>query len=171
MPLQFARRCPKAVVPVVSKVSVSLRHDCWAGSDSEPCSCSRGEARETGVTTEGDDGKTYYQYTCCISGSTDGEECGDCCTNWVLIIVLPIVFVIVVGLGCCIRLQNKRRATQSAQVQMQTFAQQPAVRMGQPVVQQGVIIQGQPAVQQGVVIQQGGPITGQVIQGQVIQKY
>ena len=54
---------------------------------------------------------------------------------------------------------------------MQTFAQQPAVRMGQPVVQQGVIIQGQPAVQQGVVIQQGGPITGQVIQGQVIQKY
>ena len=50
--------------------------DCWAGSEDEPCSCSTGEARETGQTQE-NFGVTYYEYTCCVDGDAVGEECGD----------------------------------------------------------------------------------------------
>ena len=51
-------------------------NDCWAGSTNEPCSCSRGQARPTGQTTNYQ-GITYYQYTCCVGGSNVGEQCGD----------------------------------------------------------------------------------------------
>merc|ERR1719506_2071693 len=52
-------------------------HDCWAGSDVERCTCSRGSARMTGGTTYYE-GKTYYEYTCCPDdGYNQGEECGD----------------------------------------------------------------------------------------------
>ena len=55
-------------------------HDCWAGSPGEPCTCSQGEARETGATHH-DGQHNYYEYTCCTVGSGRsgrGEECGDC---------------------------------------------------------------------------------------------
>jgi hypothetical protein len=31
-----------------------------------------------------------YEYTCCTSGPTVGEDCGDCCTDWTLIIVASV---------------------------------------------------------------------------------
>lgn len=54
----------------------SLGGNCWAGSPSEPCTCSRGAARLTGSnTTVGR--VTYYEYTCCTDGINVGEACGD----------------------------------------------------------------------------------------------
>ena len=51
-------------------------YDCWAGSPTEPCTCSSGTAKATGETTEYM-GQTYYLYTCCSDGSGTGEQCGE----------------------------------------------------------------------------------------------
>lgn len=73
------------------------RKDCWAGSDSERCTCYQGEAKMLGQTSKGKDGKTYYRYTCCTGGgSYKGEECGDCCGD----VVAGIVFIILSVCGC-----------------------------------------------------------------------
>jgi len=53
-------------------------HDCWAGNNGDECTCSEGDARETGKSVRylGD---TYYQYTCCTTGGdrNQGNKCGD----------------------------------------------------------------------------------------------
>lgn len=62
--------------------------DCWAGSEIEPCTCSKGTARLTGRTHEEPGNEihkdqeytTYYEYTCCTgeeSAKNQGESCGD----------------------------------------------------------------------------------------------
>jgi len=56
-------------------------NSCYAGTFTKKCTCSRGEARLTGIRTYRG-GDRYYQYLCCEGGaqdSYDGEECGDCC--------------------------------------------------------------------------------------------
>ena len=63
--------------------------DCWAGTSDEACTCSNGQARLTGESYDDGD-TTVYEYTCCTSGPTVGEECGDCCTDWTLIIVASV---------------------------------------------------------------------------------
>ena len=50
-------------------------YDCWAGSRTEPCTCSAGAAKETGESMQ-HMGQTYYLYTCCTDGSGTGEQCG-----------------------------------------------------------------------------------------------
>lgn len=73
-------------------------NDCWAGTPSEPCTCSTGSARVTGNTMMFE-GQKYYEYTCCSDGGSDSdtsENCGDCCTNW-----LAIVIAVSVVIACC----------------------------------------------------------------------
>ena len=79
--------------------------DCWAGSDSEPCTCSQGEARETGETIEYE-GDLYYGYTCCTSGNNEGEHCGDY-EGGIVVLIVFLLFVCCfigcgVGIGVCI---------------------------------------------------------------------
>ena len=53
-------------------------YNCWAGTPNEPCTCSKGKAKETGRSVVWDvDGKTYYEYVCCTDGSGTGEQCGE----------------------------------------------------------------------------------------------
>ena len=135
-------------------------YDCWAGSDSEECSCSQGKAKETGERLESG-GTTYYEYTCCTDGSGHGEECGDCCTDVGLIILIVVLSVVgfamcatCVGVAICYFAKCACFAPGPQQ-------QQPGmemVQMGQP--QQGVIIQPQ---------QHQGVIMGQPQQGVIIQ--
>ena len=54
--------------------------DCWAGSDVEPCTCSIGEAWETGGTWKDYHGERYFHYSCCKLDSNQtvqGDYCGD----------------------------------------------------------------------------------------------
>lgn len=82
-------------------------NDCWAGSKSEACTCSKGSARMTGDKMEYK-GSTYYQYTCCTSednGKNVGEKCGDHDGHKVLIIigiVIAVLFVLSVIVGLCL---------------------------------------------------------------------
>ena len=53
-------------------------YNCWAGGSHtnwDGCTCSAGEAQLTGQTSFYF-GRTYYEYTCCTTGVTTGEECG-----------------------------------------------------------------------------------------------
>lgn len=78
-------------------------HDCWAGSEHEPCTCSKGAAMETGNSGEYE-GRTYYEYTCCTGGNEDdydGEECGDFEGGGGLGVVL-IILLLGCACGCCI---------------------------------------------------------------------
>jgi hypothetical protein len=52
--------------------------DCYAGSDTEQCTCTFGySAKETGETIWYQN-EQYYKYTCCPpQASSDGEDCGD----------------------------------------------------------------------------------------------
>ena len=138
-------------------------YDCWAGSDSEECSCSQGKAKETGERLESG-GTTYYEYTCCTDGSGHGEECGDCCTDVGLIIL--IVVLSVVGFAMCatcggVAICYFAKCACFAPGPTGPQQQQPGmqmVQMGQP--QQGVIIQPQ---------QHQGVIMGQPQQGVIVQ--
>ena len=135
-------------------------YDCWAGSDSEECSCSEGKAKETGERVESG-GTTYYEYTCCTDGSGHGEECGDCCTDVGLIIL--IVVLSVVGFVMCATCGGDAICyfAKCACFAPGPQQQQPGmqmVQMGQP--QQGVIIQPQ---------QHQGVIMGQPQQGVIVQ--
>ena len=81
-------------------------YDCWAGSEGEPCTCSEGEARETGSTLEWE-GQTYYDYTCCLSGNNVGEQCGDYTGGELVAVIIFLLFVLcligcVVGVCLCI---------------------------------------------------------------------
>ena len=99
--------------------------DCWAGSSSESCSCSLGEARETGRVHESL-GTNIYEYTCCSSGDNEGEECGDCCTSDSAVASAMILigagvggFLFLLCCGCIIGYviysnSQKRKAPQSA---------------------------------------------------------
>ena len=52
--------------------------NCWAGGGPfwlDGCTCSTGSAVLSGASTVFA-GSTYYDYTCCTSGSTVGDECG-----------------------------------------------------------------------------------------------
>ena len=146
-------------------------YDCWAGSDSEECSCSEGKAKETGERSEYD-GTTYYEYTCCTDGSGHGEECGDCCTDVgliILIVVLSVVgFVMCATCGGVAICYFAKCACFAPGPQQQQPGMQ-MVQMGQP--QQGVIIQ--PQQHQGVIMgqpqQQQGVIMGQPQQGVIVQ--
>jgi hypothetical protein len=51
-------------------------YDCWAGTSTQSCTCSKGTAKETGESFEYR-GQTLYLYTCCTDGSGTGEQCGD----------------------------------------------------------------------------------------------
>ena len=54
-------------------------YPCWAGGSYDNwdgCTCSAGEAQLTGQTSSFYYGRTYYEYTCCTTGVTTGEECG-----------------------------------------------------------------------------------------------
>lgn len=78
-------------------------YDCWAGSDREPCTCSKGDAVETGNTAEYE-GKTYFEYTCCTGGDEDdydGEECGDFEGGGGGLAAVLIILFIGCGCGCC----------------------------------------------------------------------
>lgn len=89
--------------------------DCWAGSPKEPCTCSEGEARETGAQTEYK-GETYFEYSCCDGGSNVGEECGNfepAGSPVVLFVILGVLFslcvvCLVCGCICWRRLQRRR---------------------------------------------------------------
>ena len=135
-------------------------YDCWAGSDSEECSCSEGKAKETGERLESG-GTTYYEYTCCNDGSGHGEECGDCCTDVGLIIL--IVVLSVVGFVMCatcggVAICYFAKCACFAPGPQQQQPGMEMVQMGQP--QQGVIIQPQ---------QHQGVIMGQPQQGVIVQ--
>jgi len=82
-----------------SPSTVDGTSDCWAGSAFEECSCSRGSARETGLTLDYE-GDTYYEYTCCTSGG-DGEVCGDYIGHWFGWVILVIVLLIICGVIVC----------------------------------------------------------------------
>ena len=84
---------------------VDNKPDCWAGSKHEPCTCSRGQAVETGNHLSYQ-GTRYYEYTCC-SGATsddlyDGEECGDFEGVGGLAAVVFILLIVGCGCGSCI---------------------------------------------------------------------
>ncbi|CAL6334774.1 unnamed protein product [Bathycoccus prasinos] len=51
-------------------------YDCWAGTSTQSCTCSKGTAKETGESFEYR-GQTLYLYMCCTDGSGTGEQCGD----------------------------------------------------------------------------------------------
>ena len=136
-------------------------HDCWAGTESEACTCSQGKAKVVY-----DDGGEYVQYTCCTDGSGTGEECNDCCTDTgliILIIVLSIVgfalFATCVGIAICYFAKCACFAQPTIAPGFQQ--QQPGVQMvemGQ--MQQGVIVQ--PQQPQGVIV--APPQQGMVVQ-------
>jgi len=76
--------------------------DCWAGSDVEACTCSRGTARETG-STEYYEGKRYYEYTCCENGeyNENGDNCGDYNADDAGAAIIGVLFLVLLcGLGC-----------------------------------------------------------------------
>ena len=156
-------------------------HDCWAGSSSEECSCSEGEAKETGAEHHDGD-NTYYEYTCCTDGSGEGPECGDCCDDVALVIVIILTVLFSVGFCAviiCVYIchRNKQRRFQQSQQFQQPVAQgygpqQQGIVMGQIPPQQGIVM-GQ---QQGVVVgQTQGVVIGQpqqqgvVVQGLVVK--
>jgi hypothetical protein len=84
-------------------------YDCWAGSALEPCTCSSGKARETGVSSFDPrvPGRHHYQYSCCTSGANQGEHCGDF-YGWVSPILCFVAGLIVIA-GCC-RYRQKQAA-------------------------------------------------------------
>mgnify|MGYP001336284636 CR=1 FL=1 len=79
-------------------------YDCWAGSESEACTCSKGDARETGQKIEYD-GTTYYEYTCCRHGKNIGESCGDNVHESAAAVLGSIVIIVFfAGLVCGVAL-------------------------------------------------------------------
>ena len=124
-------------------------YDCWAGSTTEPCSCSSGwSARMTGTTTTSG-GVTYYQYSCCSSearGRNTGPECGDyegddgaaaAASAGIIIIIVVVVVVIGVGIGvtACVMSQKKSAAAPPG---VQIPAAAAATAVAQPVAVQRI---------------------------------
>ena len=84
-------------------------YDCWSGSSVEPCTCSKGKAKETGGSEEYM-GQTYYEYVCCTDGSGAGEQCGDFkelrrkeSVNITIIISIALNIVLGLGIWACVR--------------------------------------------------------------------
>jgi len=84
-------------------------NDCFAGSDVEACTCSRGTAKQTGTQVHYE-GKRYFEYTCCdgdydygARGAPEGDECGDYNPDHAVgaaIIGFVFVLVVICGLAC-----------------------------------------------------------------------
>jgi len=126
-------------------------NDCFAGSDVEACTCSRGTAKQTGVQTDYE-GKRYFEYTCCdygavavdydygARGAPEGDECGDYNPDGAVagaIIGILFLLVVICGfacsiIGCCYgcpgcpwyqsRMRQRQVASPPASLPMQPMA-------------------------------------------------
>merc|ERR1711959_111964 len=83
--------------------------DCWAGTEREPCTCLRGEARysqtASGHSTGVYRGSRIYRYTCCEGGNNVGEECGNYRELTVVALLFSILFSIcgfMLCIGCIV---------------------------------------------------------------------
>jgi hypothetical protein len=122
------------------------KFNCWAGTEDERCTCSQGTAKLTGKTVVWEvDNRRYYEYSCCTDGSGVGEECGDCCTDWLgvaigVLVGLSFVALCIIGVSvyicyhhkCCCFQQVPQQPVQGMGYQQHI---QPAVVVGQVVME------------------------------------
>ena len=73
--------------------------DCWAGTLTEPCSCSQGLAVVIGNRTQGN--RLIYEYTCCtvIRDADAGPNCGDYDEGYWIIDIVSRLLIPVVALS------------------------------------------------------------------------
>ncbi|CAD7934708.1 unnamed protein product [Amoebophrya sp. A25] len=151
--------------------------DCWAGSDSEPCTCTQGKAQQLPDRKQHFEGKDYYEYTCCEAppgyaggAKLTGEKCGD--YNPIDFEVVILV-AIMIGVGLCVCCiigglcffcaHQRKKRKEEQEVRQQQMQQQQMQQMGGAQAmygQPGMVYQQlmQPGMQQpmqpGVVYQQ-----------------
>ena len=92
-------------------------------------------------------GNTVYEYTCCMSGDNDGEQCGDCCTSDTAVATAMILIGAGVGgvcfllcCGVCIGyLIYKNGRSKAPETSLAVPQQALAVAMPEPAIEMAMV--------------------------------